>query len=146
MPSGKCNHLYIICSDPVFYPRQGSECLIAVNISSVPEDTKALKSPYEPTCILNIGDHPFIKHPSFVAYRQADVFGVTNIQNEVKDGICIVYPPFEDDPFNKVINGFFTTDSLYQKVKNFLNYIKLSTQKTETETETENHTAGTTKK
>ena len=59
-PTGSKKHLYIICNDPVFDPIRNDNCVLVVNISSVSEDRD-----YDDTCILQKGDHPFIKHDSY---------------------------------------------------------------------------------
>lgn len=48
--SGRIDHLHVICNDPVHYPIDGCDCVLAVNISSV-----KLGVPYDATCILRAG-------------------------------------------------------------------------------------------
>ncbi len=78
IPTGPCNHLHIICNNPVFYPKLAKECVLAVNISTVTTDI-----PYDISCVLNTGDHPFINRQSYVYYRKADIFGATAVAKNV---------------------------------------------------------------
>lgn len=55
-------HLKIVISDPLKDP----ENLLIVNVTSYREGKF-----YDPSCFLNPGDHPFIKHVSYVAYQYA---------------------------------------------------------------------------
>jgi hypothetical protein len=49
-----------------------------ISISSVPPDVK-----YDTTCLLDPGDHPFIKHQSYVVYSKPRVESADTIKHAV---------------------------------------------------------------
>lgn len=114
IPSGPCKHLHIICNDPVFYPNNGKESVLAVNISSVTPGV-----PYEEGCLLSAGDHPFIKHSSFVMYSRADVFGAVAIARSIDDGTFAPHAPASEELFSRVLAGFEVSDRVKYKVLRF---------------------------
>ncbi len=59
---GHGSHLQIIISDP----RRFSTQVVFVSVTTVRNSRKD-----DPACLLDVGDHPFIKHPSFISYESA---------------------------------------------------------------------------
>ena len=114
IPTGPTNHLHFICCDPVHYHNQNKECVLAVNISSIDEDIEC-----DQTCTLNVGDHPFIKNPSYVYYRKAEIFGADNISRNVAEGNFIAHQPCNDATFNRILNGFEVSEEVRFKIKRF---------------------------
>ena len=47
-PTGPCNHLHVICNDPVYYPVNDCYCVLVVNISSIKDGV-----PHDPSCVLD---------------------------------------------------------------------------------------------
>lgn len=117
IPSGSADHLHFICSDPVFFPDLARDCVLVANISTVKPDIY-----HDPTCILDVGDHPFIRHPSFVFYKKADIFGADNISRNVADGTFTVHDPCEDIVLTRILAGFNISDDVRLRVKKF--YLK----------------------
>ncbi len=114
IPSGPCLHLHVICNDPIFYPALAKECFLAVNISSIDPILQ-----YDPSCILKAGDHPFIKHDSYVYYRKADIFGATTTARLVAEGEISLHDPFTDVVFEKILNGFYQSKEVRPKMLKF---------------------------
>ena len=114
IPAGSCQHLHIICNDPVFYPALAKECFLAVNISSIDPIIQ-----YDTTCILKDGDHPFIKHDSYVYYRKADIFGATTTERMVAEGDISLHDPFCDVIFEKILAGFYQSNEVKPKILKF---------------------------
>lgn len=121
IPSGPTKHLHFVCSDPVFYPRVGKECVLLVNISSINGDII-----HDSTCELNVGDHPFITKPSYVYYKKAELFGSENIERNVAAGEFQIHAPCDEDVFKRILKGFDASDDVSRKVYNFYEkYCKL---------------------
>lgn len=114
IPTGPCYHLHVICNDPVFYPRTQKDSVLLVNISTVNPLIN-----YDQTCLLNAGDHPFIKHESYVYYRKADIFGTHSIQRSIADGSFIADAPFRQEVFEQILSGFSTSREVSLKIKRF---------------------------
>ena len=58
-------HLFILLTDP-HADQAGKNCVLMVSLSTVRPGM-----PHDPTCILYAGDHPFVKHESYVVYQKA---------------------------------------------------------------------------
>lgn len=115
IPTGGTNHLHIVCNDPVPYPKYGNaQSVLLVNITSVYPD-----QPFDSTCLLDVGDHPFIKHPSYVYYRKADVYASTSLSAGVEAGDIILKTPCPDNSFKRILDGFSVSQFVSNKIKNY---------------------------
>ena len=63
------------------------------------------------TCILNVGDHPFIKHESFVYYGEAREVEVADLVAMSSQG------PVSSDLFQRVRSGFRNSRHVRNKMK-----------------------------
>lgn len=114
IPTGPCHHLHIICNDPVFYPAKVKDCVLAVNISSISTGIE-----YDASCVLTQGEHPFIKSPSYVYYRKADIFGANSISLNIANGSFTLHESFDDLIFEKILSGFAISNEVRPKIKKF---------------------------
>lgn len=114
IPTGPDEHLHFICSDVVFYPITSKDSVLLVNISSIKDGTD-----YDKTCILNKGDHPFIKHESYVYYYKAGIFSSNNISQCVAQGDYRIHAPCSDNTFNRILAGFQISEEVSGKIRNF---------------------------
>ncbi|QBR52713.1 hypothetical protein [Erwinia sp. QL-Z3] len=115
VPSGGSKHLHIVCNDPVPYPKySNAESVLLVNITTVYPDL-----PYDPTCLLEVGDHPFIGHQSYVYYRKADVFASTKLVAGVTAGDLIIKQQCPDHTFQRILDGFMQSKQVIRNVKNY---------------------------
>lgn len=113
--AGKTNHLHIICTEPFFNKETGEMSVLAVNISSVREG-----SPYDDTCILHAGDHPFVKHDSYVRYRDAVAMRVSRIRFAIETQEISVLDRLDDDIFPKLLGDFKNQSKQKQKLRKCL--------------------------
>jgi hypothetical protein len=74
-PSGDKQHLFVVANNPAIFDGYGPHpCVVVLSVTTlrnIPTDDEA--------CILNEGDHPFIKHRSYVAYRHAEVMALPHL-------------------------------------------------------------------
>lgn len=104
--SGPCEHLHVVCNDPVHYPINDSQSVLVVNVSSV-----KFGVPHDDTCILNVGDHTFIKHESYIVYKAATIWRLDNIARKISDGALRTYREDVNDPvFQRILAGFDISD------------------------------------
>ena len=113
IPTGPTKHLHFICSDPVFYPRLVKECVLVVNISSVGSIE------HDKSCLLDVDDHPFITHLSYVYYKKSEILGVNSIDRNIASGDFIAHEPCSDIVFERILNGFECSDEVTGKIKKF---------------------------
>lgn len=112
--SGSKEHIYFICNDPVFYPKIAKTSFLAVNLTSIVEGVE-----HDPTCVLNVGDHSFVKHPSYIFYGKADIFGVETIAGQVQSGDIRIHHPCEDSTFQRILAGFTQSSFVKPKILNY---------------------------
>ncbi len=112
--SGAKEHLFFICNDPVFYPPLVKETFLAVNLTSITDLSET-----DTTCLLDSGDHPFIRHPSYIFYRRADIFGAETIIQQVTAGDIRVHQPCENNVFQRILNGFALSPHVRPKIKSY---------------------------
>lgn len=114
MPSGPAGaHLFVILNDPVAltgYP--GVVCVLVCVCSKYPN------VPYDPTCELAPGCHPFVTHDSYVAYRHARIETSTSLATLVAQGVFIPNQPCADPPFSQIKAGLNTSSNTKRAFKN----------------------------
>ncbi|MFT4928535.1 MAG: hypothetical protein ACI8WB_004654, partial [Phenylobacterium sp.] len=90
------------------------DCVLVVNISSIDQMLA-----YDTSCILQPINHPFVKHPSYVYYRKADIFGADNISRNVAEGNFSAHQPCDELTFSRILNGFEISNEIRPKIKQF---------------------------
>ena len=89
IPSGASKHLFVILNQPVSFPGYGSQpCVVLVNVSSVRKDI-----PYDTTCTLPAGCHPFVVAESYVRYQDARVYRADELAERVAQGLFSLHEP-----------------------------------------------------
>lgn len=112
--TGDKKHLHIICSEPAFYSGIGALGVLVVNITSVDPER-----PYDTTCVLHPGDHPFIEHDSYVLYAKAVVWKTSSIENRILTGEIVTQPPLKEPVISNVISGFLISPMTNRRILNF---------------------------
>lgn len=110
--AGKIDHLHVICTKQFFNKETGAQSVLAVNVSSVREGIS-----YDSACVLHVGDHPFIKHDSYVRYKDAVVMKVDRILTAVESGEIKVMDDVSDDVFQRILLGFEKSEHTRTKIK-----------------------------
>lgn len=104
-------HLFVILSDPFGKP---PKCLL-VSISSIKQGAY-----HDPTCLLYEGDHPFIKHPSFVKYQLCRVEEVAKLEAGVRNGYFIQREPMVGEIVARILTGCINSRHTALEVKNLI--------------------------
>ena len=89
-------HLQILLTDP----SSPEASVLMVGISSYREGTF-----YDPTCFLYAGDHEFIRHTSFVHYRNMREVTASKLQNGVNQGLFDPKEALAPELFMRVAQG-----------------------------------------
>lgn len=76
--------------------------------------------PYDPACIVKEGDHPFIRHDSYMYYRQARVTPVDHTMEMVASGVWTPKDPFSTALMHRVMHGAFTSRQMNREIRNIL--------------------------
>lgn len=104
-------HLFIILTNPSQIKQ--SESLL-VNISTIRNGTV-----FDDACIIEPGEHSFIKNRSFVFYRYARIEESKTLIKKVKSGEFIAHELISDALYNKITNGLLKSKFVASKFKDF---------------------------
>lgn len=121
IPSGPIHdpqrkHLFIVLTDPFDDTGNGISRVLLVSISS-------LRDGCDRACILKPGDHPFIKHESFVVYRSARIEEAGKIVSAVHNNIFQAHHPVSEQVMLRICQGLETSKHTAPKI---LKFYKLS--------------------
>jgi len=113
------SHLFVIILDCEEHTRN----TIIVYVKTV------RSSKVDRTTILNLGDHDFIKHESYIKYRQAQIFSIDDLEQKILEGKAKQMASMKGDVFKRICDGImkssFTpveiremySDYLYRRLK-----------------------------
>lgn len=121
IPSGGADHLHIVMNDPVFDPIAGHELVLAANVSTIYEGRA-----HDSSCVLNVGDHPFIRHPSYISYRHADLYRADGLAAKIASGEVTQGVDISEQIFQTILAGFNRSPFVLRKVERFIKLHKIS--------------------
>jgi hypothetical protein len=73
------------------------------------------------TCVVIAGEHPFVRHKSYVLYRYARTIGCDEVSRGIADGTLRKHDDMNGQTFLKVRNGMCRSPSTPRKIKAYLN-------------------------
>lgn len=91
-PSG--NHLFVILTDPL--PPHGEVAMVPVC---------SVRNGHDNACVLYPGDHPFIRHKSYIAYARGRVERDTRLIRGVERGLTVDKGRIAHDVFDRILAG-----------------------------------------
>jgi len=91
----------------------GKESLLLTSLSTL---NAAL--PYDPTCILHSGDHPFVTRDSYVSYRDSRILETAKIVNGVASGLFVAMEPMDNSIVDRICDGL-DSHQTPEKIKRF---------------------------
>ena len=75
---------------------------------------------HDDTCLLEQGDHPFIKHRSYIKYRSARQEPADKLKQGVANKLYVAHEMIDDDVFQRILEGFGRSRLVSQFVFNYL--------------------------
>lgn len=103
VPSGPSGlHLFVIALGPLVLDDYGS----APQVLMVSATTLREGLPHDDACILEAGDHPFIQHRSYIAYRYARLDSASHVEKMVASQIWHPKEPCSTELLDRIITGF----------------------------------------
>ena len=85
------------------------------------------KSPYcDNSCILDKGDHPFIRHKSYIAYRETLILTHEELLRLIQIGKFTIDKPATPELIRKIKNSALKSKFLPQNVRNYIIESELS--------------------
>jgi hypothetical protein len=110
IPSGPLEdgkHLFVIVTN-----KCPADCHLLISRSSVEPGEY-----YDPACLLQAGDHPFIKHLSFVVYSKALIISHDDIIARVRDFTFLIKEDVSDTVAVKIRDGIAQSKRSTKKIK-----------------------------
>ena len=116
---GDKKHLFAILLDPVEVAGYGlrPHVLLASVVSIKPGMI------VEDCCLLGPGEHPFIRHSSFVDYRFARLDPAEDLQARVADGVFDVKEPCSPDLLKRIVAGALKSKRISREYKSILEQV-----------------------
>ncbi|UGX87935.1 hypothetical protein [Phyllobacterium meliloti] len=99
-PINEVLHLVVLMNNPC----SKGQCLL-INVTSIKPNRF-----HDPACILDVGDHPFIRRPSYLLYRMADCSSAARIGRFVDQNYFIKKEDVCPAIFARISSGIYTSD------------------------------------
>jgi len=119
VPSGPSSdpdrkHLFVLLTGPT---QDGSEkSSLMVSFSSCKPGMYR-----DPACLVDAGEHPFIRKPSFVVYSKARIECVDGLIRGVKAGSLIPHEQIDSALFARICEGLTTSRHTAKRILDFYN-------------------------
>lgn len=110
-PPGRTKHLWVVITEP-----DESGCVVLVNVTTATESKQRL----DRSCVLDVGDHPFIKHQSLINYQDALKCRADAIDAAIQSlpTTCIEQRErFQPSVLRRIKKGALESDSMPRKLK-----------------------------
>lgn len=117
MPSGPKggNHLFVVLHNPCLFDGYGpNPCVAQVSLTSVVADV-----PGDPACEISKGEHPFVVHDTYVAYRFIRLEQASHLVNQVRNGLFIPKEPVSQTLLGRIRAGLHAslrTPRIYKRM------------------------------
>lgn len=108
-------HLHVALTDPVDPDNRIAQILL-VGIASIRPDEPP---GYDKTCVLKPGDHPFIKHDSYVVYGKAVIIELRDLYRNLANGTITPKEIMRADIFARVAAGVETSRMTQNHIVDF---------------------------
>lgn len=102
VPSGPTGlHLFFIILGPMVLDGCGTTPQVLMVSATTIRDN----IPYDPACVLDKDDHPFIQHASYIAYRQIRTDPVAHVERMVRSTVWTPREPCEQRLLECIVVG-----------------------------------------
>lgn len=101
VPSGPGLHLFFVVFGPVTLADYGPMPQVAMASATTLRDG----IPHDPACVLEAGEHPFIRHRSFVAYRHMRLDSTQHIESMVRSAVWKPHEPCTAQLLDRIVAG-----------------------------------------
>lgn len=114
MPSGQeGEHLFVVLNNPTTFHGYGTRPhVVLVSISTVRPGI-----PHDPTCVLPVGCHPFVKSESYVVYKRARIEPAKHVEQRVQEGFFKPNAPMPAAQFAAIKAGLRTSPFVKREFK-----------------------------
>lgn len=106
------SHLFFVLNDPLPDPPKQ---VLLISISTYHGRTQE-----DSTCLLNDGDHEFIKHESYVEYSIGRIATLESVERNIATNYFSKKEPLSEDILQKIIDGIYESKRVKPFIKEFL--------------------------
>ncbi|MDM1249484.1 hypothetical protein HX005_19195 [Acinetobacter sp. R933-2] len=113
--AGPKEHLFVVLFDPDTYSSEGYGkrlCIVSVNFTSVTSEKKI-----DPACIIEVGEHSFIQHQSYVLYERIQIMDHEHVCKCVNTGVYRPAAKVSISLLNRIISGIQESSATPRKYK-----------------------------
>lgn len=113
IPSGPAHdaarpHLHVVCNDT---DDQGNNLLVPI--------TSWINDLCDATCRLSAHEHPWLRHPSYILYRKAELRKAHSLDVGIQQGLFTVHPDMNAQTFLRIRNGVCLSIHTPRKIKRY---------------------------
>lgn len=106
-------HLFIVLTEPLGEPPE----VLLVSLSSVTDG-----SPCDASCLIEVGEHQFVLHQSFVAYRFARIVRAEVLRSGVDSGKFVAREPVSEALYRRICDGLRASPHVAPKFRSHLQW------------------------
>lgn len=117
IPSGPIGeHLFVIVFGPEVLADYGSSGqFVSVSVTTLRPDIH-----HDPACVLKVGDHPFVKHDSYVTYRDARIDTGEHLKKQVENGSFQPHQPCDPQVLARIVAGVCQSKLVRREIKKIM--------------------------
>jgi hypothetical protein len=108
-------------NDPFLDPIKREKCVLLVDFCTYDPQKQ-----HDPTCILDCGDHEFIKHPTFVDYKRAAIKRSEPLECDLRRGVHRPSTAISEDVYQRILQGFLISPDVERKIIRFIRHAGLT--------------------
>jgi hypothetical protein len=99
--AGNDFHLHFVIFGPAVLDGYGPLAQVAmVNVTTLREGV-----PHDPACVVESGEHAFIKHRSYIAYRYMRIDASSHVEGMVRRGAWTAHQPCSPELLQRIVAG-----------------------------------------
>lgn len=118
--SGPNKHLHVVMNDPVDYPKKGGHTVLLVNFCTFEANGLC-----DSTCLLNVGDHPFISHPTYVSYEHAILKLTDPLDAAINAKLIEPKDPVSEQVYERILDGLKRSTRVVGGISAFVRFAGL---------------------
>ena len=106
--------------DTFLLPIQGSHLNFICTLPNVRGEVAVLNltsQDFDDACLIEVGDHPFVRHTSYIAYNRGKLYAESDIDAAVRSGGVVPREPATDALIQRIREGALKSDHAAAKLQ-----------------------------
>ncbi|ROR21707.1 hypothetical protein EC845_2529 [Comamonas sp. BIGb0124] len=114
-------HLFAILINPVAVDGRGPRPQVFMtSVCSIHEGI-----PYDDACVLDVGEHPFVRHRSYIDYSKSDLYPANDVELKVQQGLYTPHDDFSIALLRRIVACAEDSRRIRKELKRFLRDLDL---------------------